>query len=255
MKHKILLITGGEICHSYFCNQLRLACNTVTFDIIQFKSKIPDFNYFYEIYSNNLKNESEKRKIIEFIFRRNLTFAQKQNYTMLQLPLESVLCSDLDEFDNKLEKALETCKYKAVFLYGAPIIKSQQLLEATPPCFNIHLGLSSSARGGDANIFSLAEKNFTGVGLTCHLVTPEIDNGSTIFEIKEINLANIFTIDELNYILIEKALKKIAAIINLGLNQLNCYTVPVGKMYLNKQMEANIVIKAEKHLKLSSFES
>ena len=106
LKKRILLIVGGEICHSYFCNKVRLLCKDYLFDIIRYKSNIPDFNFYFDIYSANSKSDNEIEKIIKFVLRRNRSFALNANYSLLRVPDNSELCSNESEFRECLETKL-----------------------------------------------------------------------------------------------------------------------------------------------------
>lgn len=247
MSNKILIITGNEINHNFFINFLQDKLPNYEFDVLKFHSAKDNFEYYYNVYSKNITNKDERSFLIDFIFKRNITFAQKEKYDLLinKVPLENIF-SNQSNFNNKLNKLINNTEYRAVFCYGSPIIKNSKLLESGNT-FNIHMGLSKYYKGGTANILALNNNDYDKVGLTCHQLREELDGGDILFEVSNIEYNLLDSLDSLTHYLINKAIDEI--IKKIKSDDWSVKTTLQGKLLLNKNILVSDIMSANRNIK------
>lgn len=244
---KILLLVGGEICHNYFANQIHLLTQAEV-DVIVHHSGRDNFEYYFPIYSVGATSEEHKKFAVNFIFRRNLSFALHENYDLLRAPRQRrvFIARNPEKFNLKIGEWASENTYEFAFAYGAPIIRNEAILAGKAAAFNIHIGLSRYYRGGDSNIFALCEEQYDKVGLTCHQLTKKVDEGNVLFEIPYDTAAAVRNIDELNHWLITRATDQVCRIVNGS--TITKYEVPNGRLVLNRELTVHHIMQAERNL-------
>lgn len=241
---KGLLLTGGEISHFYLANTLRRL--GYDFDVIIHHSGRSDFEYYYSIYGVGVSSQEEKDRIVDFVFRRNSTLAKRAPYEMLTRPEGCAVTPSAVTFNELADTYAQKGDYDVVLSYGGPIVTSQAVLQGDCPAYNLHFGLSRHYRGGDTNIYALSEAEPSHVGLTCHVLTAEVDKGDVMFEVAFAPTPDVRCIDQLNWWLLERAIERIPALVN-G----DCPPVSQdnqGKLFLNRELRASHVLAAERQL-------
>lgn len=247
MANKILIITGNEINHNYFINSLKSSLSEYQIDTVKFHSGIDNYEYYYNVYSKNIKNEEEHKFLVNFIFNRNKTFAIKEKYDFLKNTVSSeYIFNNKIKFNQCLDSLIRENNYSAVFCYGSPIIDNKHLLKMST-AFNIHMGLSKYYKGGTANILALSNGHFDKVGLTCHQLREELDGGNILFEIDSLDYSVIDNLDSLTHYLLKSAIWRIVTLVKQDDFSVN--EALQGKLLLNKNILVSDIISAEQHIK------
>lgn len=238
----VLLLIGGEICHNYFANRIRRSY-TGPVDVVVCHSGLDDFEFYYPIYAGGPMREDERTRIIDFIFRRNSSFARLEEYKLLRRPDGASITRDAEEFNRTVDRLIDNRRYEMIFSYGSPIIHNPAILAPDFQSFNIHIGLSRHYRGGDSNIFALAEGSPDKVGLTCHKLSEAIDEGGILFEIAYPPSMRLPDFDSVNHYLVTQATEKACSILQDGLP--TAYSAPKGRLALNRELTARHILAAE----------
>jgi len=177
--YRIIIITGGEINHKYFCNKISEKYNVV--HIFKIHSSLSDEEYFNSVYKDY--NEYDK-KIIDTVVKQRIE-AQKE----FLLP-EGNDFSDIaithyrDGYlinDDKTISKIISFKPTHILLYGAPLLKSNFINAMNCPLINLHMGVATKYRGGSANNIAFLKRDYENVGYTFHHVTTAIDGGKMIY--------------------------------------------------------------------------
>ena len=238
--HNILILTGNEVHHDFFCNSLIANCKNSNFTVLKFGSEMTDFEYFFSYFSIGLKDEDieNKSKIVEFIFDRNKTLCLNENFTLLKSSYNKKILRNTVELHEKLEEILSHNKFDLVLTYGCPIIKNNEILNMRS--YNIHFGLSRFYRSGISNMKALSLNEFEKVGVTCHELTSRVDDGNVLFEVK-LEKRSYKNLDEINYSLLKGSIYKLTQIINKF--KFDTYNIPKGELILLKSFSYEMLIK------------
>ena len=239
----ILILTGNEVHHNFLCNSLILNCTDHEFTILKTSSDKTNFEFFYSKIKD--VDQQSRDKVVEFIFDRNRTLCLKEPYDMLKAPKKQEIFNNSHELHLYLEKLLTKRSYDLVLTYSCPIMKNKEILRME--AFNLHFGLSRYYRGGRCNLTALAHKEFDKVGVTCHELNAEVDEGKVLFEFGGIPKEAFNSIDTINYFLLKKSVGKIINLLNKG--KFETYSIPKGKLILNKSFDASMLIKAQENIK------
>lgn len=243
----VLLLVGGEICHNYFVNRIR-SSHRGKADVVVCHSGRSDFEFYYPVYAVGEMDGAERDRIVDFIFRRNSSFARNEPYELLVRPQDAVVTRNSAEFNSAIGDLMSAGHYDAAFSYGVPIIRNAAVLAPDFAAFNLHIGLSRHYRGGDCNIFALAEGAVDRVGLTCHKLSEAVDEGAVLFEVAYPPSEGLASFDAVNHRLIADATDKVVAW--LGGEQHAPYAVPKGRLVLNRELTARHILAAEDRLAL-----
>jgi folate-dependent phosphoribosylglycinamide formyltransferase PurN len=177
--YRIIIITGGEISHKYFCNKISEEYNVV--HVFKIYSGLSNEEYF----SSMCKDYNEyNRKIIKASVKLRIE-AQKE----LLLP-EGNDFSDIDIThyrdrslinDERTINKINSFKPTHILLYGAPLLNSNFINAMSCPIVNLHMGVATKYRGGNANNIAFLRRDYENVGYTFHHVTTAIDGGKIIY--------------------------------------------------------------------------
>ena len=177
--YRIIIITGGEINHKYFCNKISEKYNVV--HVFKIYSGLSNEEYFSSMYKDY--NEYNK-KIIKASIKLRIE-AQEE----LLLP-EGNDFSDIAithyrdrSFINDEKNISKIISFKPthILLYGAPLLNSNFINAMNCPIINLHMGVATKYRGGYANNIALLKRDYENVGYTFHHVTMAIDGGKAIY--------------------------------------------------------------------------
>jgi folate-dependent phosphoribosylglycinamide formyltransferase PurN len=177
--YRIIIITGGEINHKYFCNIISEKYNVV--HVFKIHSGLSNEEYFSNVYKDY--DKCDKKIINTFIKLR--TEALKE----LLLP-EGNDFPDIDILhyrdgsllnDEKTISNIISFKPTHILLYGAPLLNSNFINAMNCPIVNLHMGVATKYRGGNANNIALSKRDYGNVGYTLHHVTTAIDGGKMIY--------------------------------------------------------------------------
>ena len=177
--YRIIIITGGEISHKYFCNKISEKYNVV--HVFKIHSGLSNEEYF----SSMCKDYNEHtKKIIKASIKLRIE-AQKE----LLLPDGNEFSDiDISHFtnrslinDEKTINKINSFKPTHILLYGAPLLNSNFINAMNCPIVNLHMGVATKYRGGNANNIALLKRDYENVGYTFHHVTTAIDGGKAIY--------------------------------------------------------------------------
>ena len=100
-----MIITGNELHHDFFCNSLLTNLKDYKFTILKIGSERTDFDFYFSIFSDGLKDSDfeSKKKVVDFIFNRNKTLCLKEDPQLLKSPNNKKIFRNSLDLHNELE--------------------------------------------------------------------------------------------------------------------------------------------------------
>jgi folate-dependent phosphoribosylglycinamide formyltransferase PurN len=177
--YRIIIITGGEINHKYFCNKISEKYNVV--HVFKIHSSLSNEEYFSNIYKDY--NKYDKKVINTFIKQRieaQEEFLLPDGNEFTDIAITHYRDGYLINDDKTISKII-SFKPTHILLYGAPLLKSNFINAMNCPIVNLHMGVATKYRSGNANNIALLKRDYENVGYTFHHVTTAIDGGKIIY--------------------------------------------------------------------------
>ena len=168
----LLVITGNQLRHRYFVNQLNFHFPLSAV-----------FTEHFEHPETAFKGNEEKEGWNQFFIGR-----RKTEEHLLSCPNNIPAQNTPKIFDiekgrlnhNKTLKAIQSFNPTKIIIFGTSLLDSKYL-KLYPNCiFNLHVGLSQYYRGSSCNFWPIHELRPDLLGATIHYVEKGIDNGSII---------------------------------------------------------------------------
>ena len=177
--YRIIIVTGGEINHKYFCNKISKKYNMV--HIFKIHSSLSNEEYFSNSYKGY--NKYDKKIINTFIKQRieaQKEFLLPDGNEFTDIAITHYRDGYLINDDKTISKII-SFKPTHILLYGAPLLKSNFINAMNCPLVNLHMGVATKYRGGSVNNIALLKRDYGNVGYTFHHVTTAIDGGKIIY--------------------------------------------------------------------------
>ena len=168
----LLVITGNQLRHRYFVNQLNF----------HFPLSAVFIEHFEHL-ETAFKGNEEKEGWSQFFIGR-----RKTEEHLLSCPNNIPVQNTPKIFDiekgrlnhNKTLKAIQSFNPTKIIIFGTSLLDSKYL-KLYPNCiFNLHVGLSQYYRGSSCNFWPIHELRPDLLGATIHYVEKGIDNGEII---------------------------------------------------------------------------
>ena len=232
----LLVITGNQLRHQYFVNQLN-------FHFPLSAVCIENFEHPETVFKGNEEKEGWNQF---FIDRR------KTEEHLLSCPNNTPAQNTPKIFDiekgrlnhNKTLKTIQSFNPTKIIIFGTSLLDSKYL-KLYPNCiFNLHVGLSQYHRGSNCNFWPIYELRPDLLGATIHYVEKGIDNGQIINQ-DTIQLEE----NDSEYILMAKTVILGTKLMIDSINKLNTNQPikgeqnKIGKLYLMKHFTPQAVLK------------
>jgi folate-dependent phosphoribosylglycinamide formyltransferase PurN len=177
--YRIVIITGGEISHKYFCGKISEEYNVV--HVLKIYSGLSNEEYF----SSTYQDYSEHNKQIINTFTKLRIEAQKELLLPEGNDFSAIAITHYRDrsFINDEKNISKIISFKPthILLYGAPLLNSNLINAMNCPIVNLHMGVATKYRGGNANNIALLKRDYKNIGYTFHHVTTAIDGGKIIY--------------------------------------------------------------------------
>ena len=173
---KLIVITGNQLSHKYFVNQLNKHFNLSAVFIENFEYPIPNF-----------KTEDEEKVWNEFFFLRkknedSLIHFSSRNSTLNRPMFFNIEKGALNK--NETLQSIYRFNPTKIIIFGTSLLHAKYL-ELFPNCiFNLHVGLSQYYRGSSCNFWPIYDLRPNLIGATIHFVSVGIDDGEIIMQDK-----------------------------------------------------------------------
>lgn len=238
---KIVVITGDQLAHNYFINQLRTNFNLAAIFIE--KNRYPDLTYnstrereaWDEFFVNRTKNEESLFRFSKFNNVQN----NPQNFYIEKGCLN----------ENKTIKLINKFNPAIIIIFGTSLLCSKYLDLYPNQILNLHVGLSQYYRGTSCNFWPIYNLEPQFLGATIHYVTNRIDGGNILFQ-NSIELH----INDSQFVLMTKPIilgtkLMVEAIKSTSVNSTQHKQIHTnGKLYQIKDFDPKAIIHVNHHI-------
>jgi methionyl-tRNA formyltransferase len=173
---KLIVITGNQLSHKYFINQLNKHFNLSAIFIEHFEYPIPNFT-----------TEDEEKVWNEFFFLRKKTEGSLLHFSSRNSTLNRPMFFNIEKGalnDNKTLQSISSFNPTKIIIFGTSLLQAKYL-ELFPNCiFNLHVGLSQYYRGSSCNFWPIYDLRPNLIGATIHFVSTGIDDGKIVMQDK-----------------------------------------------------------------------
>jgi len=167
---KLLVITGNQLVHKYFLNQLgsQFELSAVFIENVLY----PDPSF----------NSAEERKIWDEFF----LFRHKTEESLLQVYKNNLFKKNQKIFNiekgslnsNKTLYLIQKINPTKIIIFGTSLLGSKYLKSFPHRILNLHVGLSQYYRGSSCNFWPIYDLKPQFLGATVHFVGEGIDDGN-----------------------------------------------------------------------------
>ncbi len=173
---KLIVITGNQLSHKYFINQLNKHFNLSAIFIEHFEYPIPKF-----------KTEDEEKVWNEFFFLRKKTEDSLLPFSSSNSTLNRPMFFNIEKGalnKNETLQSISSFNPTKIIIFGTSLLQAKYL-ELFPNCiFNLHVGLSQYYRGSSCNFWPIYDLRPNLIGATIHFVSAGIDDGKIVMQDK-----------------------------------------------------------------------
>jgi len=173
---KLIVITGNQLSHKYFINQLNKHFNLSAIFIEHFEYPIPKF-----------KTEDEEKVWNEFFFLRKKNEDSLLPFSSSNSALNRPMFFNIEKGalnKNETLQSISSFNPTKIIIFGTSLLQAKYL-EFFPNCiFNLHVGLSQHYRGSSCNFWPIYDLRPNLIGATIHFVSAGIDDGKIIMQDK-----------------------------------------------------------------------
>jgi folate-dependent phosphoribosylglycinamide formyltransferase PurN len=238
---KIVVITGDQLAHNYFINQLRTNFNLSAIFIE--KNRYPDPTY------NSIR---ERKAWDDFFVNRSKTeerLFQFSKYNIVQNYPQNFYIDRGCLNENKTIKLINKFNPAIIIIFGTSLLSSKYLDLYPNQILNLHVGLSQYYRGTSCNFWPIYNLEPQHLGATIHYVSNRIDGGNILFQdsIELHQNDSQFTLMTKPIILGTKLM--IEAIKRASDNSTKHKQIkPIGKLYQIKDFDPKAIIHVNHHI-------
>ena len=173
---KLIVITGNQLSHKYFINQLNKHFNLSAVFIEHFEYPIPKF-----------KTEDEEKVWNEFFFLRKKNEDSLLPFSSSNSTLNRPMFFNIEKGtlnNNETLQSISSFNPTKIIIFGTSLLQAKYL-ELFPNCiFNLHVGLSQYYRGSSCNFWPIYDLRPNLIGATIHFVSAGIDDGKIVMQDK-----------------------------------------------------------------------
>jgi hypothetical protein len=173
---KLIVITGNQLSHKYFINQLNKHFNLSAVFIENFEYPIPKF-----------KTEDEEKVWNEFFFLRKKNEDSLLPFSSSNSPLSRPTFFNIEKGalnNNETLQSIFSFNPTKIIIFGTSLLQAKYL-KLFPNCiFNLHVGLSQYYRGSSCNFWPIYDLRPSLIGATIHFVSAGIDDGKIVMQDK-----------------------------------------------------------------------
>ena len=235
-KQNLIAITGDQLVHNYFLNQLSFNFELSSVFIEKTHYPNPFFNSSKEIEAWNdffLNRSKTEKQLLKFSEHNNI----QDNPNIFNIE---------KGFLNE-DKTIETIRKlnpSKIIIFGTSLLSSKYLDLFPNKILNLHVGLSQYYRGSSCNFWPIYNLEPQFLGATVHYVSQRIDGGDIIIQdsIKLNKYDSEFTLMTKPIILGTKLIIKTINqnFLNLAANN---KIQPNGKLFQIKDFDSKAIIK------------
>jgi methionyl-tRNA formyltransferase len=202
---KVLVITGNELRHRFFVQNLSKRVNVVG-AIFEKKANVHENKDFGDAGNRTVSNHFQKRAESEIkYFQQSVQTEKYSEINNLELPHGDANNDESFEWINSL-------KPNIIQLFGSSLIKNHILEKYLNKVVNLHLGLSPYYRGSGTNFWPLVHKKPECVGATIHLAVKKVDAGNILHQYRpKIELSD--TIHDIGNKIIEQSASILSSVL------------------------------------------
>ena len=238
---KLIIITGNQLPHKYFINQLNKHFSLSAVFIENFEYPIPNF-----------KTDDEEKVWNEFFFFRKKTEDKLLHFSSRNSTLNRPMFFNIEKGalnDNKTLQSISSFNPTKIIIFGTSLLHAKYL-EIFPNCiFNLHVGLSQYYRGSSCNFWPIYDLKPNLIGATIHFVSAGIDDGKIVMQDK-IKLTEYDSEFELMIKPIILGTSLMIKTINESMSNLITAKKPLkkGKLYLIRDFSSQAILKVREHV-------
>ena len=238
---KLIIITGNQLPHKYFINQLNKHFSLSAVFIENFEYPIPNF-----------KTDDEEKVWNEFFFFRKKTEDKLLHFSSRNSTLNRPMFFNIEKGAlNKNETLQSIYRFNPtkIIIFGTSLLHAKYL-ELFPNCiFNLHVGLSQYYRGSSCNFWPIYDLKPNLIGATIHFVSAGIDDGKIVMQDK-IKLTEYDSEFELMIKPIILGTSLMIKTINESMSNLITAKKPLkkGKLYLIRDFSSQAILKVREHV-------
>lgn len=166
-QEKILVITGEDLRHQYFVNQLN-----AHFQIAAVLTETT-------AYPSPAWDSEEEKKAWDWFFTRRLKYESKA-FAAVNRPLNQPPVIEIQKGQLNSPKTMEILKKFSpgvIAIFGTGMLQENLLNLYPGRIFNLHVGLPEFYRGSSCNFWPIYEKQLEKLGAAVHLTNEGIDKG------------------------------------------------------------------------------
>jgi folate-dependent phosphoribosylglycinamide formyltransferase PurN len=174
LTQNIVVITGNQLAHNYFLNQLRSNFKLTAIFIEKTRYPDPAFN-----------SGKEKEVWDEFFINRTITeealfrFSKCNN---VQSNPHNFIVEKGCLNENKTIQLINNFNPTLIIIFGTSLLGSKYLDLYPNKILNLHVGLSQYYRGSSCNFWPIYNLEPQLLGATIHYVTNRIDGGNILIQ-------------------------------------------------------------------------
>ena len=171
---KIVVITGDQLAHNYFINQLRTNFNLSAIFIEKNRYPEPTYNSIRErkAWDDFFVTRTKKEESLFLFSKCNNAQNNPQNFYIEKGCLN----------ENKTIKLINKFNPALIIIFGTSLLCSKYLDLYPNQILNLHVGLSQYYRGTSCNFWPIYNLEPQLLGATIHYVTNTIDGGNILFQ-------------------------------------------------------------------------
>ena len=173
---KLIAITGNQLSHKYFINQLNKHFNLSAVFIEHFEYPIPKF-----------KTEDEEKVWNEFFFLRKKTEDSLLHFSSSNSTLNRPMFFNIEKGalnNNETLQSISSFNPTKIIIFGTSLLQAKYLELFQNCIFNLHVGLSQYYRGSSCNFWPIYDLRPNLIGATIHFVSAGIDDGKIVMQDK-----------------------------------------------------------------------
>ena len=238
---KLIVITGNQLSHKYFINQLNKHFNLSAVFIEHFEYPIPKF-----------KTADEEKVWNEFFFLREKTEDSLLPFSSSNSTLNRPMFFNIEKGalnKNETLQSISSFNPTKIIIFGTSLLQVKYL-ELFPNCiFNLHVGLSQYYRGSSCNFWPIYDLRPDLIGATIHFVSAGIDDGKIVMQDK-IKLNEYDSEFELMIKPIMLGTSLMIKTINEDISNLITAKKPltIGKLCLIRDFSPQAILKVREHV-------
>jgi len=173
-KNKLVVITGNQLVHTYFLNQLGLhfKLSAVFFESVQYPDPPFKSNRERVIWDEFFLSRHKTEQSLLQICEKRHTQSNPTVYTIEKGNLNS---------DKTLE-LIKQCSPDQIIIFGTSLLGTKFLDLYPDQILNLHVGLSQFYRGSSCNFWPIYDLKPQLLGATVHFVSKRIDAGNILIQ-------------------------------------------------------------------------